>query len=70
MRKRMTTPMPDQRPRPSLGRAIVRTAAERDRLVAITADDVLRARLWWPGVAPAGFEGLIEARVETPKGTT
>lgn len=50
-------------------RAIVRTDAQRGRLAAITAGDVVEARLWWQTVAPEGFEGLIEARAETPKGT-
>jgi hypothetical protein len=51
-------------------RAIRRTAAQRAQAAAITADDVLRMRHWWPGVAPEGAEGLVEARVKPEREAT
>jgi hypothetical protein len=62
--------MPDRFPNPirrPLGRAIVRTPAQRDEAARITDADVTRARLAWPLWAPMGFEALIEATAQPPK---
>jgi hypothetical protein len=58
--------MPDP-PRPARGRAIRRTAEERDHAATVTAADVLAARMEWHRRAVPGWQGLIEAKVEPPK---
>lgn len=57
-------PLPIRRP---LGKAIRRTAAERERAATITPADVLAARRLWHRTAPPGWAGLIEARLEPEK---
>jgi len=53
--------------RPSLGKAIRRTDAERERAATITRGDVVNGRLMWMETAPEGWQGLLEARVEPEK---
>jgi len=43
--------------------ALRRSAADMDRLSEITPDDVDAARKAWKRLAPAGFQGLIDAKV-------
>jgi hypothetical protein len=56
--------MPDPKPLPPLGRAIRRTAEQRKQVATITPADVLAGRMLWHATAPAGWQGLIEAKVE------
>jgi hypothetical protein len=56
-------------PRRPIGRALRRTADERERLAEVTAADVIAARTLWHANAPPGWGALIEARPE-PEGET
>ncbi len=45
----------------ALGRAIIWSPAEIDRMCRVTATDVRLARLWWRKHAPAKYRRLLDA---------